>query len=91
MADAAIVEPGAKENRNSGLCACGCGAILAGSGRGRPQRWAADACRKRAELAARRLQASIGKRMLALGAMPINQRRQLFVRVAMDLRQRGLL
>lgn len=32
----------------TGVCACGCGALLTGTV-GKPQKWASDACRKRAE------------------------------------------
>ncbi len=33
----------------NGHCSCGCGRLLTGAGRGKPQKWATDACRKRAE------------------------------------------
>ena len=75
------MEPGGKESRKSGFCSCGCGKKLNGSGRGSPQRWATDACRKRAEMARRR-RISRGRQMIDLGAMSIPQRQQALLEAA---------
>lgn len=78
------MEPGVKENRMSGICECGCGAELNGR-RGKAQRWASEACRKRGmrmRAHDRRRRRAANHQMIDLGSMTIAERRAALVAAA---------
>jgi len=87
MAGGENVDSGGQENRNSGFCECGCGRLLRGAGRGRRQRWATDACRKRAAGRDRRRRLASARQMVDLGRTPA-ERLGTFLAIVRDLAPR---
>ena len=84
MGQTEIVEPGGRETRTSGYCECGCGVKLNGR-RGPRQRWASEACSKRAQrsqAAGRRRRRAANHQMIDLGAMSIPERQRILLEAA---------